>query len=236
MTHIASVILGHLETVAQERRVRVSEVGLLDNVQAVKAYQQRRFSHTYADLLSTPRYSKAARFFLDELYGPSDFTQRDEQFARVVPALVRLFPTDVVETVATLAQLHALSEQLDTAMGRQLTRPEVDAECYISAWRATGHRAEREQQITLTVSVGRALDALTQKPFLRQSLRMMRIPARAAGLSALQEFLEAGFDTFRAMHGAEEFLQLVKQREETLYKSLFGADPSGHLISLGQLP
>ena len=65
----------------------------------LKAFQRQRFARTYEDLLDTPRYGAAARFFLDELYGPTDFTRRDAQFARVVPALVRLFPPEVVETV-----------------------------------------------------------------------------------------------------------------------------------------
>ncbi len=60
----------------------------------------------------------AARFFLDDLYGPEDFTRRDEQFARVVPGLVRLFPQEIVGTVISLGELHALSEQFDTAMAR----------------------------------------------------------------------------------------------------------------------
>ena len=67
---------------------------------ALKAYQQQRFSRTYADLLASSRYAAASRFFLDELYGPQDFSDRDAQFARVVPALVRLFPQELVETVA----------------------------------------------------------------------------------------------------------------------------------------
>ena len=104
---------------------------------AIKAYQQRRFSHTYADLMPTARYGGASRFFLEELYGPGDFSQRDAQFARVVPALVRLFPRDVVETVNTLAQLHALSETLDSEMGRHLPHGPVLADSYADAWQAT---------------------------------------------------------------------------------------------------
>jgi len=50
-----------------------------------------------------PRYGPAAHFFLEELYGPRDFADRDTQFARVVPALVRLFPREIVATVAILA-------------------------------------------------------------------------------------------------------------------------------------
>jgi len=233
-------ILSHLDVVARERAARESSPSLLKKVQAIKGYQQRRFSHTYADLLATARYAGAARFFLDELYGPGDFSQRDTQFARVVPALVRLFPRDVVETVDTLAQLHALSERLDSAMGRHLAQDTVDAGAYISAWQATGQAIERELQIGLTLSVGQSLDELTRKPLLRHTLRMMRGPARAAGLSALQQFLESGFDTFLAMRGAKEFLSIVSTREHLLAASLFDQSTRGDAgaveRALGQLP
>ncbi|HET7794203.1 MAG TPA: hypothetical protein VFL64_12550 [Rhizobacter sp.] len=223
-------ILAHLAAVANERSARAASPDLSGSVQAIKSYQQKRFSHTYADLLTNPRYGSAARFFLEELYGPGDFTQRDAQFERVVPALVRLFPRDVVDTVETLAGLHALSESLDSAMGRQLAHATADAYSYTHAWRATGREADRQAQIALTLSVGESLDRLTRKPLLRHSLRMMRGPARAAGLGALQQFLESGFDTFAAMRGANEFLATVSAREHRLMTSLFDGDP------LGQLP
>jgi hypothetical protein len=236
MTATAESILAQLDIVARERAERGSSPALAARVLAVKAYQQRRFSHTYADLLATPRYAGAARFFLDELYGPDDFTQRDAQFARVVPALVRLFPSDVVETVATLARLHALSEQLDTHMGKSLTSESIDARTYAAAWRTTGRPKDRAQQIDLTLSVGLALDRLTRKPLLRHTLRMMRGPARAAGLSALQSFLESGFDTFSGMRGAAAFLDTVNARERALYAALFESASGGEAEALGQLP
>lgn len=236
MSTPAALILGHLEIVERERRARAASPALHARVQAIKAYQQRRFAHTYADLLATPRYGAAARFFLDELYGPSDFSQRDAQFARVVPALVRLFPRDVVETVATLAALHALSEQLDSAMAGQLAEAKVDAGIYVNAWRGIGRAAERGRQVTLTLEVGEDLDKLTRKPLLRHSLRMMRGPARAAGLSALQGFLESGFDTFLAMRGAQEFLGTVSAREHALLNALFDAQDAGGSQALVQLP
>jgi hypothetical protein len=74
------------------------------------------------------------------------------------------------------------------------------------------------------LEVGTALDGLTRKPGLRQSLRLMRGPARAAGLAALQSFLERGFDTFKAMNGAAEFLALVGLRERELAAKIFATD------------
>lgn len=239
----ATSTLAMLEVVAGERRLRSQTPGLSDKVRAIKAFQQRRFSHTYEDLLHSERYGPVARFFLDELYGPSDFTQRDAQFSRVVPSMVRLFPREIVETVADLAELHALSERLDTEMARHMASALVTPEVYVQAWRSAGHTEERRTQIALTLAVAKRLDRFTRKPLLRNSLRLMRAPARAAGLGALQQFLETGFDTFRAMNGADEFIQIVQAREQALASALFLEhdmnDPKGRRslsAALSQLP
>jgi hypothetical protein len=214
-------ILQSLKAVTHERTVRIADSALAARVLALKAFQHQRFAHTYGDLLVSPRYGGAARFFLEDLYGPNDFTQRDAQFARVVPALVRLFPNELVATVAALAQLHALSEQLDSAMAQANPSPEWTNSNYAVAWQASGTPTQREQQVSMMLAVGSALDRYTRKPLLRHSLRLMRGPAQAAGLSALQSFLENGFDTFRAMGGADYFLATVAQRERALSAALF---------------
>lgn len=231
----AAVILGHLASVDVERRARAADPALDARVQALKRYQQQRFERTYADLLAHPRYAGASNFFLQELYGPSDFTQRDAQFARIVPALVRLFPAEVVGTVETLAELHALSERFDSAMARMLPDAPVEASSYVRAWQACGDPPGRERQIVLMEAVGRSLDHLTHNRLLRHSLKLMRAPARAAGLGALQTFLEAGFDTFRGMRGADEFLSFIGQRERNLAALLFSTPPSA-AGRIGELP
>lgn len=228
----AESLLKELRAVDAERAHRAADPELQARVQALKAFQQTRFAHTYADLLANPRYEAATRFFLQELYGPDDYRQRDAQFARVIPTLTRLFPEEVVDTVARLARLHALSEHLDTRMAEHLLSPQIAAQDYAIAWRACGEPASRQQQIELTMAVGQSLDKLTRKPLLRQTLKLMRGPAQMAGLGALQSFLESGFDTFRAMRGADEFLSTVRQREDTLARALFRADAG----ALGQLP
>lgn len=210
-------------------------MSLAARVEAIKRYQQHRFELTYADLLAHHRYAGASRFFLDELYGPADFTQRDAQFARVVPGLVRLFPSEVVDTVQTLADLHALSERFDTLMARELASAAIDAQSYARAWQACDDAEGRERQIALLLRVGHDLDDLTRSALLRHSLRLLRAPARAAGLAALQSFLERGFDTFREMRGAEEFLALIGQRERELAAALFAVELA-QAQRLGQLP
>jgi hypothetical protein len=234
---LGETILAHLAQVEAQRRRRAADPAVAARVLAVKHYQQRRFEHCYADLLSNGRYAGAARFFLDELYGPTDFSQRDAEFARIVPALVRLFPHDIVATVEALAAVHALSEHLDSEMALHLPEASgaagtgLQARDYIQAWQAVGEPGNRQRQIDLILNVGRSLDVYTHNPLLRHTLRLMRGPAKAAGLSALQAFLESGFDTFRAMRGADGFLRTIDGRERALAAALFDGD-----AALVQLP
>jgi hypothetical protein len=235
--------LGVCMEAAQKIRAAVSEVSLLrqaceqdsrlaDALRAVKAVQAQRFAGTYADLLTGGPFGNAARFFLDELYSDRDYAERDAQFGRIAGAIERFFPSDVVQTAVSLAQLHALTEQLDFAMARvwDMIGDEDGgiAARYVAAWRMVGRRAEREAQLSVVMRIGQEMTRLTRLPGLRLMLKMMRAPAAAAGLSALQRFLEDGFDTFAAMAkrpgGAESFLSTIRQREERLIRMLFDAE------------
>lgn len=220
-------LVGHLKAADAERQRRAQSPGLLARVNALKAFQQQRFSRTYSDLLASVRYGPAARYFLDELYGPSDFTKRDVQFARVAPTIVRVFPNELAETIATLAELHALSEALDTAMGLALANERIAPPDYVGAWQRVGRADDRERQIALTLRIAAQLDRITRLPLLRNALRLMRGPARAAGLSELQRMLESGFDIFRAMKGAQEFIALIGEREHDFAAALFEAGSGG---------
>jgi len=243
MTSASSEILQELERVEQERRRRAANASLVARVHGVKLYQQARFRHSYADMLASPRFGAAARFFLEELYGPQDFTERDAQFARVVPTLVRLFPGEIVATVNSLTRLHAISEELDGAMAACLSKLDAGVAPgsvqYAEAWQRVGRPADREAQVALVQEIGAALDRYTRMPMLSASLKMMRSPARVAGLGSLQRFLEAGFDTFKAMRGADEFLQLIGVRERALIAALFDTSvplAPGRHPALVQLP
>ena len=218
----AHAILELIDRVDAQRARRAADAELAARVLAVKGYQHQRFQHTYADLLAQPRYVAATGFFLEELYGPADFTRRDTQFRRVVPALVRLFPHEVVLTVQTLGELHALSEELDSEMGLAVPGLPVQLDGYVQAWQQVGRPLDRRRQIALMRRVADALEAYTRNPLLRRSLRLMRGPA---GLAELQRFLESGFDTFGAMGGARDFLDTIEQREQAVADWLFAATP-----------
>jgi hypothetical protein len=214
-------IASGLERVHALRIERERDAGLADRIRRIKAFQHQRFEHDYAELLASPRYGVAARFFLEDLYGPTDFSARDAQFSRIVPTLARVLPSEVVHTVEQLIELHALSEELDQQMGQAIGTELVDERVYRRAWRQVARRADRERQVQLTLEVGRALDVHTRNPLLGVTVRLMRGPARLTGLGQLQSFLESGFSAFAAMKGAQEFLDTISGNELSLIAKLF---------------
>lgn len=215
-----------MQTVSSLRYSRALDPRLDAACLEVKRFQARRFEATYADLLESRRYQRAARFFLQELYGEKDYGQRDQQFTRIANTISRLFPAAVVETAITMAEVHALTEQLDDQMSRHwLDHPSSDLPArYVQCWREVGDRQARQRQLQGVLQLGQELDRLTRTRGLRSLLRMMRGPANAARLGSLQVFLEAGFDAFSAMKGASDFLDAVRSRESIWMDRLFDAE------------
>jgi hypothetical protein len=221
-----------LAVVHQLREAHRVQPALLAMVHAVKRAQCSRFQRSYVDVLTHGDWADAAQFFLQELYADRDFSKRDAEFGRIAPAIERLFPQSVVQVATTLAQLHALSEQLDHRMAVALLAMPLENQSdavvrahYPHAWRAVGQRPARAEQLALVEHLGAELIKITRVKGLRIMLRMMRGPAHAAGLEHLQTFLEQGFDTFAALQrskaGAAGFLSTINQRESAWLERLF---------------
>lgn len=221
MSQRTTTIISHLARVRDLRGNREANSNLGAHVLAVKQFQHARFARDYATLLASARYRDAAKFFLDELYGPTDFTARDAEFERVIPWMAHVLPDDVMRTIANLIELHSLTEELDQLMATALSSPDLDERSYRGAWRAVGRRADRERQLTLLLATGRALDRHTRNKMLAATLRLMRGPAQAAGLGHLQSFLEAGMSAFAGMGGAKEFLGFIEANESRTIGDLF---------------
>jgi hypothetical protein len=215
--------LAHVARLHAERLANPILAGALERV---ANWQARRLRVTYADLAAQTRYIQAIEFFETDLYGGGDFARRDADLARVMPVMARMLPAGVIGTVAKAVEVNALSQELDRLLLARLPRPDghFSVAEYCRAFRKMGRRPERERQVALIGEIGTALDHYVDKPLIHGALRMMRQPARLAGLEALQHFLERGVGAFRRMHGADEFLATIMARESALVETIFAGE------------
>ncbi|WP_460840398.1 FFLEELY motif protein [Noviherbaspirillum agri] len=210
-----------LDSVIAERRAASDDEASRAARLALRQFQSQRMAGTHGDLLANPETNAAAAFFLSDIYGTEDLTQRDANLERVVPTMERLLPSAALETVADAVALDALSERLDAAMAGQLGPVFSEAD-YIEAYPRVTARADRVRQLEHVESVGMALCALVQVPFIGSTLSMMRRPAKLADLADLQSFLERGFKAFKKMKRPEDFVATVVSRERAIMERLYG--------------
>ncbi len=195
---------------------------------SLRAWQARRLEDSFADVLADPKMRAAGRFFLSDLYADRDFSERDRDVDRIMPVMVHLLPDSLLRAARDAIELHVLSHALDLRMVDRLDQKRVrriDAESYAEAYRATGLPRLRRRQIALVVAVGHSLDAAVKRHGVHRLLRASRLPAKLAGLAALQGFLERGFNAFAELGGAEGFLERVARGEGEVSRRLLAGHP-----------
>jgi hypothetical protein len=221
------LLLAELDRAAKLRARVVEDAGFSERRVQLRAWQAARLARTHRDLLESRRFGAAAKFFLTDLYGPSDLSRHIEDVRRLVPLMASVLSDSGLATVAHAMELNVLSESLDGAMVEALgeTAADITDEAYAQAYRAVDRAQDRERQIDLIALLGGALEKLTHIRFLGMTLRVMRTPAQIAGLGELQGFLERGYAAFRAMSGgAGEFVTIVVARERAISEALMAGD------------
>lgn len=222
----AQTLRTQLERVRALRDAPPADSAAMALLTALRRWQAQRLARTYADLAASERYAAATEFFLSDLYGDRDFTERDLSIERAYPLVVRLLPDAALLPVARAIELHALTAELDRALCRALleepgAKGGITEAVYASAYRRCANRPQRLRQIELLLAVGERLDRVVGKPLIERALRLARRPARAGGFGQLQDFLERGFAAFKQMGGAAEFLATIGRRETRILDRLF---------------
>lgn len=196
----------------------------LSSLLALQQFQQERIAQSYSDLIKDPGYRPAVNFFLTELYGGLDFRERDQDMGRVMPLMTHFLNDRTLLTMSEAFELQAISLEFDIAMAvdiRERGFRNLDMTRYCATYRAVGDRPGRERQILLIRELGYDLKRLVRKPFVNVLVRLLRGPAHAAGFGKLQEFLEEGLDSFRALDDVPQFVETICEREWEAMDGMF---------------
>ena len=223
-------VLRELNKVGELKHERVEAQPLDPRMAMLKAWQARRLARTYADLLAMPRYRMACQFFLEDLYAPRDFSQRDRDVTEMYAFMQRFVPAGLLRPLTETIALYDLTRALDARLLEVLVGQVGIGDTLSEAQYAQGYRlcdnyAERVEQIEQIAEIGSLLDVIVGLPLTGAALQLAKVPARRAGWTELTDFMERGFRAFKQMHGARFFLDTIRKRERLILDRIYAEEP-----------
>ncbi len=221
-------LIGNIGKVTHREEI---EGGELDpKVALLRAWQTERLARTYADLLEQPRYRPACQFFLEDIYGARDFSQRDHDLETMYDFARRFVPDSVLRPAALTVRLHALTGALDLKLLDVLVNQlgvvdSITVEQYAEAYRRCNNYDERVEQIELIAEICENIDGIVRNPVTGPALALGKRPLRKAGYGEVVSFLEHGYDSFKRMHGSRQFRRVLRERELGALDRMVAFDP-----------
>lgn len=229
MTKIAGLhgLVGGLKDVQHQP---LSGTMLDPNVAMLRAWQSQRLARTYQDLLAGDRHRSACEFFLEDIYGPYDFSQRDHDIEQLYAFTRRFVPETMLRPLAVTVELHQLSETLDrqlldVLLNQLSVTDTITPELYAEAYRVCDNYATRVYQIELIEQICECIDGIVRNLLTGPTLSLAKRPLRSSGHVALVDFLERGYNGFKHMQGSQHFRATIKQRELSLLDRMYARDP-----------
>lgn len=197
----------------------------------LRAWQANRLAGTYFDLLAEQQYESACQFFLSDIYGGRDFSQRDHEAEVIYRRLSRLLPKSTLDLVRKTIWLNRMSSALDQKLLYVLVnelgmKDDLSEEMYVQAYRLCDNYAERRGQIELFVDLLHKVGQGAQNPLIGGALRLTRRAAVKAEFAELHSFLVRGYLAFKPVHDVRYLVNIIQEREMRILDQIYNGNPN----------
>ncbi|MEI6776952.1 MAG: hypothetical protein WCK70_08625 [Chloroflexales bacterium] len=183
---------------------------------ALQVFQSHRLRRDYRDLSAIPMYEPVGEFFFTELYGPRDFSQRDND-ARRLQHFLHIVPGVHLRDIEELLELISITAELDDGLTDLLIDRGVpltfDEQIYEQLYRESDNYEDRYRQLEL---ISNSLDnvfRLSRSHLLGIALERSSVIARLAGFESGHTFLLKGYRALRNVTEIDHFATTIYNRE-----------------------
>ena len=208
------------------RQKVVSSNGLDPRMKVLLEFQVNRLKETYADLLEDAETYEVMSFFLDEIYAPKDFAQRDHDAEHLYAQFKNALSPEPLQLLEDVIQVNKQSQALDQLLADVLgdrLQPDtaLQEEDYIAGYRECDNADDRMAHLELTVSAMRDVVLGSHSRAVGLGLRMIKIPAYSAGYGDLYEFLQRGYRACKPLRNVDRIVDTIFQRESQVIENIF---------------
>ena len=185
--------------------------------QALLNFQSERMNDRYIDLKSNPEYTEIGGFFFNRIYGPQDFSFRDQSIRQLYHSLEGVLPEAISNAIRQIIEFHELSEILDDQMVQKMMeagiRTDFDSETYCSIYRLADNFDQRLHQVRLGIGLIETFHGLSQKMLIKVAMAAAKKAANLLGIGEIMEFIDEGYNAFKKIKNIGYFLEQVEKRE-----------------------
>ena len=196
----------------------------LDYKHTLQVFQSQRLRRDHADLADEPQYRQIAEFFFQEMYGPNDFSARDEQAHRL-HQFVNLVPGLATRDIKNVLELLELTNHLDDAVAAQLNALaaalEFDETTYERAYQLCDNYRDRMRQIELSRNVLYNVYRMAHKPLIGAVLQRTQALAQAVGMTDIHRFLRLGHQAILPVRDIHRFVETILLREQDRLERIY---------------
>jgi hypothetical protein len=172
-------------------------------------------------------YEPVGEFFFTELYGPHDFSQRDndarrlQHFLHLVPGVHLRDVEELLELISTTAELDDALTRLIMGRGAPLT---FDEPLYERLYREADNYDTRRRQLELINSTLAIVFRHSRSYLLGIALERSGLIARLAGFESGHTFLLKGYQALRNVTTIDHFATTIYNRELARLNRIFGRE------------
>jgi len=218
--------ISSLKTKEEAGLVLDSQKQLDVHLAMLRIWQSERLKKTHSDILNNTKYGPACNFFLNDIYAPKDFSQRDNDIEYLYEVMSSVLPKFLLKLIRNTIILNNLTTELDIhlldVLKNNFSPPFcITPERYTEGYRICDNYNERKKQIDLLIEIGQEVDTGTKIPLVATALRLARGPAAKTGWADVHQFIENGFTAFKKMGSAEKFLRIIQKREMLILDQIF---------------
>lgn len=207
-----------------------SHAGFREDLFRLQNWQAERMRKTHQNLLEDDKYRVATEFFLEDIYGGIDLTHLANEAERALNAALRILPEKVMVTATYALELNALSAELDERLTEflflEMGVSDISMAAYTEAFRESATLEERQRQVELAKHLAVGLDKYVRSRMIYATFKLVKAPARKAGISNLYDFMGKGFEAMRPMGSASAVIHRIVDREAELIDAIFSGEQS----------
>lgn len=206
---------------------------LAKRLKEVQDWQKQRMQNTHHDFFNQPQHLLMTKYFMDRLYGASDFNELAFHIRRLIKhakIVEKIIPANALKTGDAGVELARLSIDLDEQVAKLLLEkyPEdqpLDDEIMRLAYLELDQANDRLHQMELLETLGEKLDLYVRSRVVKTAFKMSKSLAHRYHVDPIYNFIDEGFKAMEPLDSAKSFVGVFTTKEREIIHAVHNGHP-----------